>query len=133
MLAAALTWPFEGLALPWEILFGICLLVVVAMFLWSLLLFVRAHAAIAHPPEAPPDGAEEFSWVFLVPALNEEVTIADSVERLLAMPVRQRRIVVIDDGSDRSHRRRSSPRSTTPTSSSSAATSPTRSRGRRRR
>lgn len=100
MLAAALTWPWEGLALPWEILFGICLLVVVAMFLWSLLLFVRGHAAIAHPPEAPPGGADEFSWVFMVPALNEEVTIADSVERLLAVPVRKRRIVVIDDGSD---------------------------------
>lgn len=94
------TWPFEGLPVPWEILFSVCLVVVVAMFLWSLLLFVRAHAAVTHPPEAPPDGAEEFSWVFLVPALNEEVTIADSVQRLLEVPVARRRIIVIDDGSD---------------------------------
>jgi 1,2-diacylglycerol 3-beta-glucosyltransferase len=95
-----LKWPFEGLALPWEILFTVCLVVVVAMFLWSLLLFVRAHRAIARPPEAPADGADAFSWVFLVPAMNEEVTIADSVERLLEVPVAKRRIVVIDDGSD---------------------------------
>jgi cellulose synthase/poly-beta-1,6-N-acetylglucosamine synthase-like glycosyltransferase len=41
-----------------------------------------------------------FDWVFLVPALNEEVTIRDSVERLLAVPVASKRIVVIDDASD---------------------------------
>ena len=94
------SWPFEGLALPWEILFTACLVVVVAMFLWTLLLFVRSHAAVLHPPEVPPGGADGFSWVFLVPALNEEVTIADSVQRLLAVPVARRRIVVIDDGSE---------------------------------
>jgi cellulose synthase/poly-beta-1,6-N-acetylglucosamine synthase-like glycosyltransferase len=38
--------------------------------------------------------------VFFVPALNEEVTIRDSVARLLAIPVAKRHIVVIDDGSD---------------------------------
>ncbi len=94
-----LSWPFEGLALPWQILFGVCLVVVVAMFLWSLLLFVRAHDAILHPPAAPEGLQDDFAWVFLVPALNEEVTIADSVGRLLRIPVARRRIVVIDDGS----------------------------------
>jgi cellulose synthase/poly-beta-1,6-N-acetylglucosamine synthase-like glycosyltransferase len=94
------TWPFAGLPVPWEILFTVCLVVVVAMFLWSLLLFVRAHGAVGHPPPVPPGGADDFSWVFLVPALNEEVTVADSVQRLLEVPVARRRIVVIDDGSD---------------------------------
>jgi cellulose synthase/poly-beta-1,6-N-acetylglucosamine synthase-like glycosyltransferase len=94
------TWPFAGLPVPWEILFTVCFLVVVAMFLWTLLLFVRAQGAVAHPPPVPSGGADEFSWVFLVPALNEEVTIADSVQRLLAVPVARRRIVVIDDGSE---------------------------------
>ncbi len=98
--ALAVRWPFEGLALPWQVLFGVCFLVVVAMFLWTLLLFVRAHAALLHPPEVPAEGADGFSWVFLVPAMNEEVTIADSVARLLEVPVARRRIVVIDDGSD---------------------------------
>jgi len=97
---AAPTWPFEGLPVGWEILFGVCLLVVAAMFCWTALLFLRGHAAIAHPPPPPPQGADAFSWIFLVPALNEEVTIADSVERLLGLPVERRRVVVIDDGSD---------------------------------
>ncbi len=100
MTLAALEWPFEGLAWPWEVLLAICLAVVVAMLLWSLLLFARAHAALTAPPPVPADGADEFRWVFLVPALNEEVTIADSVARLLAIPVKRRRIVVIDDGSE---------------------------------
>jgi cellulose synthase/poly-beta-1,6-N-acetylglucosamine synthase-like glycosyltransferase len=94
------TWPFEGLPVAWEALFTVCLFVVVAMFCWNALLFFRAHAAIAHPPQPPPAGADAFSWVFMVPALNEEVTIADSVERLLALPVARRRVIVIDDGSD---------------------------------
>jgi 1,2-diacylglycerol 3-beta-glucosyltransferase len=94
------TWPFEGLALPWVILFTACLVVVACMFGWTLLLFVRGHSAIVHPPEPPPGGADAFIWVFLVPAMNEEVVIADSVERLLAIPVARKRIVVIDDASD---------------------------------
>ncbi len=93
-------WPFEGLALPWVILFTACLVVVVGMFAWTLLLFVRGHRSILHPPEPPPEGADAFSWVFLVPAMNEEVVIADSVERLVALPVARKRIVVIDDASD---------------------------------
>ncbi|HEX3239639.1 MAG TPA: glycosyltransferase family 2 protein [Solirubrobacterales bacterium] len=94
------TWPFEGLPLAWAVLFTICLVVVVAMFCWTLLLFVRGHKAIARPPQPPPEGADAFSWVFLVPALNEEVTIADSVQRLIELPVARRRVIVIDDGSD---------------------------------
>ena len=93
-------WPFEGLALPWVVLFTACLVVVAGMFAWTLLLFVRGHGAILHPPEPPPEGADAFTWVFLVPAMNEEVVIADSVERLVALPVARKRIVVIDDASE---------------------------------
>ena len=39
-------------------------------------------------------------WVFLVPALNEAVTIRDTVRRLLDINLAHRLIVVIDDGSD---------------------------------
>lgn len=94
------TWPFENLPVGWEILFTVCLVVVVAMLLWTVLLFLRGHAAIAHPPKPPPEGADAFTWVFLVPALNEEVTIADSVQRLIGLPVSRRRVIVIDDGSE---------------------------------
>jgi cellulose synthase/poly-beta-1,6-N-acetylglucosamine synthase-like glycosyltransferase len=96
----ALHWPFEGLALPWVVLFTACLIVVVGIFFWILLLFVRGHGSIVHPPQPPPGGADAFNWVFLVPAMNEEVVIADSVERLVELPVARKRIVVIDDASD---------------------------------
>ncbi|QAY60927.1 glycosyltransferase [Microbacterium protaetiae] len=42
----------------------------------------------------------DFLWVFLVPALNEEVTIADSVSRLRATAATHAVFLVIDDGSD---------------------------------
>ncbi|HTT95010.1 MAG TPA: glycosyltransferase family 2 protein, partial [Solirubrobacterales bacterium] len=100
MATAAPSWPFEGLALPWVVLFTACLVVVVAMFGWTLLLFVRGHGAILHPPQPPAEGADGFVWVFLVPAMNEEVVIADSVRRLVEVPVARKRIVVIDDASD---------------------------------
>jgi 1,2-diacylglycerol 3-beta-glucosyltransferase len=97
---ASPAWPFEGLALPWVILFSVCVVIVAAMFGWTLLLFVRGHRTIVDPPEPPPGGADAFTWVFLVPAMNEEVVIADSVERLLSLPVARKRVVVIDDASD---------------------------------
>ena len=51
------------------------------------------------PPDTRPHGDDDFLWVFLVPALDEEITIRDSVERLLAIELRRRLILVIDDGS----------------------------------
>ncbi len=94
------TWPFEGLPTLWAVLFSVCLVVVVAMFLWTTMLFVRGHKAIVRPPQPPPEGADAFSWVFMVPAMNEEVTIADSVQRLVELPIARRRVIVIDDGSE---------------------------------
>ncbi|MGZ8667627.1 MAG: glycosyltransferase family 2 protein [Solirubrobacterales bacterium] len=93
-------WPFGGLPAGWEAYFALALCVIVAMFAWSLLLFIRGQRAMRRAPEASRGDTDAFSWVFLVPALNEEVTIADSVERLLALELAERRVVVIDDGSD---------------------------------
>jgi 1,2-diacylglycerol 3-beta-glucosyltransferase len=95
-----LHWPFEGLALPWVVLFTVCLVVVLGIFCWVVLLFVRGHGSIIDPPAPPPEGADGFSWVFLVPAMNEEVVIADSVRRLVELPVARKRILVVDDGSE---------------------------------
>jgi cellulose synthase/poly-beta-1,6-N-acetylglucosamine synthase-like glycosyltransferase len=91
---------FEGLAWPWVVLFSSCLAIVAAMFLWTLLLFIRGREAILYPPLPLAEGTDVFTWVFLVPAMNEEVVISDSVERLLALPVARKRIVVIDDASE---------------------------------
>jgi 1,2-diacylglycerol 3-beta-glucosyltransferase len=98
--AAEIHWPFEGLPLPWEILFSIAFVVVVAMFSWTVLLFVRGWWAESRAPRASNEDADDFTWVFLVPALSEELTIGDSVQRLLELDVAQRRVLVIDDGSD---------------------------------
>jgi len=97
---AALALPFEGLPAFWVVLFTAAFVVIVVMLVWTATLFVRAERARSHPPPAPEDGADVFSWVFLVPALNEERTIRDSVARLQAVPVARRHLVVIDDGSD---------------------------------
>lgn len=41
----------------------------------------------------------DYLWVFMVPALNEEITITDSVMRLSEVQVTHSRILVINDGS----------------------------------
>ncbi len=97
---ATVILPFEGLSAGWQALFMVCLAVVVGMFIWSAVLFVRALSAARLAPPAPVGSAEGFSWVFLVPALNEEVTIRDSVERLLGLNLSRRRVIVIDDASE---------------------------------
>ncbi len=88
---------FDGLALGWQIYFTVALVVVLVMLAWTAVLFVRSARPLALARYADSD---DFIWIFLVPALNEEVTIADSVSRLLALPVPDRRVIVIDDGSD---------------------------------
>lgn len=90
---------FAGLPWPIALLFIITLCVVLLGHAWALLLFIKGEGAIARRPQPNPSLADEFLWVFLVPALNEEVTIADSVSRLRAVEVAHRLILVIDDGS----------------------------------
>ena len=96
---ADLSWlPFQGLPLPVLILFAVAFLIILVMLVWTGFLFIAGWHADRHPPE--PGGEDEFDWIFLVPALNEEVTIHDSVERLQQIRLARKRIVVINDGSD---------------------------------
>ena len=95
-----LSLPFEGLPGVWLVLFTFALVVITIMIAWTAVLFVRGQRARLNAPPASLEASDAFVWVFLVPALNEEVTIADSVERLLGVEVKRRWIVVIDDGSD---------------------------------
>ncbi len=94
------TWwlPFHSLPLFPEILFSVAFLIILAMLIWTGILFVRGLRADHEAAETGSD--EQFEWVFLVPALNEEVTIADSIERLSQIDVERKRIVVINDGSE---------------------------------
>ncbi len=95
---AELIWPFTGLPLPIELYFGLVFLLIVAIFAWTISLLVRALRSGAGAGEPPRPDA--FIWAFIVPALNEEVTIADSVERLLRIEADEKMVIVVDDGSD---------------------------------
>ncbi|MDX2375818.1 glycosyltransferase [Microbacterium sp. LRZ72] len=59
----------------------------------------RERDALARRPEGAPPDESRFLWVFVVPALNEEVTIADSIARLRATNATDAVFLVIDDGS----------------------------------
>ena len=95
----ALVLPFEGLPVWAQALFYVVFLQIVVVFFWTLALFVSSRRAIRSAPDPDPAAADSLLWVFVVPALNEEVTIADSVERLRAVQARNKAIIVVDDGS----------------------------------
>ena len=91
-------FPFAGLPLFFEVLFSVAFLVILVMMIWTTVLFLRGTRA---DREMSGIGAEEnFEWIFMVPALNEEVTIRDSIDRLEQIELTRKRIVVINDGSD---------------------------------
>lgn len=92
--------PFEGIAQPFRAFLLVALVTIIAMFIWTFVLFVRGQRSRHRAPAPDAELAAGYTWVFLVPALNEEVTINDSVARLLAVNAADKRIVVIDDGSD---------------------------------
>lgn len=100
----AIWFLFGGIPVAAQVMFTVALVVVVFLFGWSVTLYVRSvrwsafeqHQAGTEPALGPDD----FLWIFLVPALNEAVTIRDSVSRLLEVEVKRRQIVIIDDGSD---------------------------------
>lgn len=82
------------------IVFTIALVIVLLTTMQAIILFFTGWAAIAKRPEALDENADQFHWVFLVPAMNEEVTIRDSVDRLVVLEAKHKTILVIDDGSD---------------------------------
>ncbi len=92
------TSPYTGLPVVIQVLFWLALGLVVVSFLNVVVLYVNArrqrHRRLPRADEA------EHLWVFLVPALNEQVTIADSVGRLALSNATHKVILVIDDGSD---------------------------------
>ena len=103
---ASRTWwnPYAGLPVEIQVFFVIALLVTLLSFVQLLLLRLKARTArrmleeIAASPDALRE--DELLWIFLVPALNEEVTIADSVARLREVRATHKVVIVVDDGSD---------------------------------
>lgn len=90
--------PYGDMPMWAAVVFTCALLVIVVNIVWNSWLFWRSrHYTTGGPPTSGDESS--FTWVFLVPALNEEVTIADSVQRLLEVECTERHIVVIEDGS----------------------------------
>lgn len=97
---------YTGVPLWVEWLFWLALLVVVSSLISLVILTVRAQLMWSiqqdrrQKRKRPADATEsEYLWVFMVPALNEEEVIADSVGRLAEVEVTHKRILVVNDGS----------------------------------
>ena len=94
---------FAGVPLALQVLFWIAFSITLTSFV-SVITLVAAAAQSRRRRKREHPGTElhesDFLWVFLVPALNEEVTIADSVARLQATAATNAVIFVINDGSD---------------------------------
>ena len=89
--------PYAGLSWPTQVLFWVVLAITISSLVSTVVL--RTNVARLHRRAPPPGRESDYLWVFLVPALNEEVTIADSVQRLRQVHATHRLILVIDDGS----------------------------------
>ncbi|WP_440313016.1 glycosyltransferase family 2 protein [Leucobacter chromiireducens] len=95
---------YDGLPI-WAIpIFWAALVGILGSFVSLIVLIIRAaliRRELRDVDRQPREksGEDDFLWVFMVPALNEEITITDSVSRLLEVEVTHKRILVINDGS----------------------------------
>lgn len=67
---------------------------------WTTVLYFASMRYLKELKTRPAGKETEYLWVFMVPALNEGVTIADSVSRLLLTEATHRIILAINDGSE---------------------------------
>lgn len=78
----------------------VALLSVVTGFIWTFVLYLAGNRYLRRWARRTPGNEADYLWVFMVPALNEAVTIADSVARLRAVEATHKAIIVINDGSE---------------------------------
>lgn len=91
--------PFANLPAWAQLLFYVAFALIIVVLVWTTVLFALSRKALHSPPALDDEATDGFLWLFLVPALNEALTIADSVARLLAVEARNKGVIVIDDGS----------------------------------
>jgi len=80
--------------------YSIALSAILLGWVWTIVLYIAGGKFMARLEERPLGDDDDYLWVFLVPALNEGVTIADSVARLRSVNVKNKIALVINDGSD---------------------------------
>ncbi len=93
---------FQGIPLPLQILFWIILAIGLSS-VFSVTVLAMSAARQRHRVASAgdhPSMESDYLWVFMVAALNEEITIADAVGRLSETEASNRVILVINDGSD---------------------------------
>ncbi|MGN6796050.1 MAG: glycosyltransferase family 2 protein [Streptosporangiaceae bacterium] len=71
---------------------------IVAVFMQVVRLWFTSRATVS--PAVTPGEADHYLFAFMVPALNEERVIRQTVDRLLDLPVANSLVLVIDDDSD---------------------------------
>lgn len=93
---------FADLPVGLQIVFWFEFAIAVSTLVSVITLLISAYAAAGRRRRRGQErqGEGDYLWVFLVPALNEEITIADSVGRLRALNATNKVIMAIDDGSD---------------------------------
>ncbi len=85
---------------PWaQAVLLTALVVIVGCNAWVVILFVRSRIALHEQPDPYDACPDDLLWVAIVPALDEEVTIVDSVGRLMELDAPNRVVLVVDDGS----------------------------------
>ena len=82
------------------VIYYVSFVAIVIGYAWTVVLFVTGGRYLRVLRERPAGSEADYLWVFMVPALNEGFTIADSVERLRSVAATRKIILVINDGSD---------------------------------
>ncbi len=80
--------------------YSIALTAILLGWAWTIVLYIAGGRFMDKLDQQPVGGDDDYLWVFLVPALNEGVTIADSVARLRSVTVKNKVALVINDGSE---------------------------------
>jgi cellulose synthase/poly-beta-1,6-N-acetylglucosamine synthase-like glycosyltransferase len=95
--------PFTGLPLPVQALFVTALLLSLTQLAAVLQLTWRSireqHRREELQGSYEPHDESAYLWVFMVPALNEAVTIRDTVDRLTRIEASNKVFIIINDGS----------------------------------
>lgn len=90
---------FDGLPGPLVVLFTIAIVIILLNHVHAAIMYVLGTATLRTAPKPDPALTDDYLWIYLVPALNEERVIADSITRLQQVEGTHKLILVINDGS----------------------------------